>query len=143
MLPFGQQALFIGALFSAAAALAHLACIVWGAPAYRFMGAGERMAHAVESGKLKPTVATFFITGILGVWAAYALGGAGIIDRLPLSRVVLPAICAVYLGRSVAFPWLQPVFPENSRRFWLISSSICLVMGLVHLYGVVAVWDSL
>ena len=143
MLTSGAQALIVGASFSAAAALAHLACIVLGAPAYRFMGAGERMARAAEAGKLRPTLVTLAISGVLVVWAAYALGGAGVIDLLPFSSLALPAICAVYLGRAVAFPVLRPVFPENSQTFWLVSSGICLFIGLVHLYGVVSVWHAL
>ena len=143
MLTSGAQALIVGASFSAAAALAHLACIVLGAPAYRFMGAGERMARAVEAGKLQPTFVTVAISGVLVVWAAYALGGAGVIGLLPFSSLALPAICAVYLGRAVAFPLLKPAFPENSQTFWLVSSSICLFIGLVHLYGVVSVWHAL
>ena len=143
MLTSGAQALIVGASFSAAAALAHLACIVLGAPAYRFMGAGERMARAVEAGKLQPTFVTVAISGVLVVWAAYALGGAGVIGLLPFSSLALPAICAVYLGRAVAFPLLKPAFPENSHTFWLVSSGICLLIGLVHLYGVVSVWHAL
>ena len=47
MLSSGAQALIVGAFCSAAAALAYLACIVLGAPAYRFMSAGEQMARAI------------------------------------------------------------------------------------------------
>jgi len=143
MLTNGSQALIVGAFLSAAAALAHLACIGLGAPAYRFMGAGERTARAVESGKLLPTLTTLTISMVLLVWAAYALGGAGVIHPLPYSGLVLPAICAVYLGRAVAFPLLRSSFPENSRRFWLVSSGICLVVGLVHTYGVLSAWQAL
>ena len=140
---FGTQALLIGGLLSAAAAVAHLACIALGAPAYRFMGAGEQMARAAEAGKLQPTLVTLAVSGILFIWAAYALSGAGLIDRLPFAKLALPAICAVYLGRALAFPLLKPAFPENSRTFWLVSSGICLVVGLVHVYGVVSLWPGL
>ena len=143
MLPSGAQALTVGAALSAAAAVAHLACIFLGAPAYRFMGAGEKMARAVEAGKLRPTVVTLAIAALLFAWAAYALSGAGVIGRLPFVKLALPAICAVYLLRAVAFPLLKPAFPENSKVFWLVSSSVCLVIGLVHLYGVVWLWSAL
>lgn len=143
MLITGSQALIVGAICSAAAAIAHLICIVWGAPAYRLMGAGEKMARAVEAGKIQPTLITFAISGVLLLWTAYALGGAGVIGHLPLSRLALPAICAVYLGRAVAFPLLRPAFPENSLTFWLVSSSICLFIGLVHLYGILYLWHAL
>ncbi len=140
---FGTIALAIGAAFSALAAAAHLACIALGPRAYRFMGAGEKMARAVEAGKVRPTLVTLAIAVVLLTWAAYALSGAGLIGRLPLTKFVLLAITAVYLGRAVAFPLLRPVFPENSTTFWLVSSGICLLFGLVHAYGVVLRWPAL
>jgi hypothetical protein len=143
MLSSGAQALAVGAALSAVAALAHLACIAIGAPAYRFMGAGERMARAAEARRLQPTLVTLAISGVLLVWAAYALGAAGVIGHLPLTRLVLPVVCAVYLGRGLLFPLLRPAFPENSLTFWVVSSSICLAIGLVHLYGVISVWHTL
>jgi len=143
MLSTGAFALIVGASLSAMAALAHLACIVIGAPAYRILGAGESMARAAQAGKLRPTLFALAIAAVLLLWAAYALGGAGVIGRLPLSKLALPAICAVYLGRAVAFPLLQPAFPENSQIFWRVSSGICLVIGLLHVYGLVGVWHTL
>lgn len=143
MLASGTQALVIGGALSTAAAVAHLACMVLGAPAYRFMGAGEKMARAVEARKRQPTFITLAIAAVLLAWAAYAFAGAGLIGRLPFAKLVLPAICAVYLGRAVAFPLLKPAFPENTETFWLVSSGICLVVGLVHVYGVVLLWPAL
>ena len=139
---FGAIAFIIAACLSAAAAVAHLACIALGAPAYRVMGAGERMARAVEQGKLRPTLVTLAIAGVLLVWAAYALGGAGVIPLLPFSSIVLPCICAVYLGRALGFPLLRSTFPENSLKFWLLSSGICLVIGLLYLCVIVYTWQA-
>ena len=107
------------------------------------MGAGERMARAVETGKLQPTLITFAISATLLACAAYALSGAGLIARLPFTKTALLAITAVYLGRAVTFPLLRPVFPENSTTFWLVSSGICLAIGMVHLYGLAARWAAL
>lgn len=139
----GPLALAIGGALSAIAALAHLACIAIGAPAYRFMGAGERMARAAELGKLEPTLVTLGISILLAVWAAFAFSGAGWAPRLPLLKPALSAITAAYLLRAVAFPLLTRVFPGNSTSFWLISSGICLAMGSVHLVGLVASWPKL
>ena len=133
-------ALVVGATFSAAAALAHLACIFVGPRAYRFMGAGERMARAVEAGKLRPTLVTLAISGVLLLFAAYALSGAGVVGTLPFTKLVLALVSAIYLARAVAFPLLKPMFPENSNTFWWISSGICGFMGLVHAYGTLALW---
>jgi len=143
MLGFGAQALVVGAVLSALAAAAHLACIVIGAPAYRFMGAGEPMARAAAAGKLRPTLVTLGVAAVLFLAAAYALSGAGVIGPLPLTKAALALICAVYLGRAVAFPVLMPVFPGNSNTFWRVSSAICGVLGGVHLCGTLALWPTL
>ncbi len=143
MLPYGTQTLVLGGALSAAAAIAHLVCILLGAPAYRFLGAGEKMARAAEAGKARPTLITLVIAGLLFVWAAYAFSGAGVIRELPLSKLALMAISTAYLARAFAFPLLKSAFPDNSARFWLVSSGICLLIGLLHAYGLVAQWSSL
>jgi hypothetical protein len=139
----GSLALLLGALLSATAAIAHLACIVIGAPAYRFMGAGERMASAVEAGQLRPTLVTLAVAGVLFAWAVFALSGAGVVGPLPLTKFALVAISIVYLGRAVAFPLIKSSFPGNSNTFWLVSSGICGFIGLVHAYGTVSLWRTL
>lgn len=135
--------LVVGAMLSATAALLHLGCIAFGAPWYRFLGAGERMVQMDLAGHLYPTVATLVISGILVLWSAFALSGAGVIPRLPLTRPALCAITAVYLARGVGFAWLMPYFPGNSAAFWHWSSAICLVFGIVHLIGLRQAWSHL
>jgi hypothetical protein len=139
----GAQALILAGVLSALAALAHLACIALGAPAFRFMGAGERMARAIEAGRIQPILVTLGIVAVLATWAAYAFSGAGVIGGLPFTKLVLPAVAAVFLARAVGFPLLKPVFPENSNTFWLVSSGICLVIGALYAAGTAAVWARL
>jgi hypothetical protein len=140
MLGTGAQALVLGGTLSAAAAVAHLACIALGPPAYRFMGAGERMARAVESGSVRPTLITLAIATVLLIWALYAFSGARLIGRLPVTGPALTAISVVYLARALGFPLLRPMFPENSTTFWLVSSGICLVLGSLYAAGAITVW---
>ncbi len=139
----GSQALVIGGALSAAAAAAHLVCNVVGAPAYRLMGAGERMARGAEAGKLLPTIATLAIAAMLGTWALYAFAGAGVIAPLPFMKAALTAISMVYLGRAFGFPPLKAACPENSQAFWWVFSGICLVIGALHAYGTRARWHEL
>lgn len=141
MISASAQALVLGGALSVAAAFAHLACIAMGPRAYRFMGAGERMARAVEAGKKRPTLITLTVATVLLVWALYGFSGAGVIAPLPFTRFALPAISAVFLVRAFGFPLLRPLFPENSTTFWLVSSGICLVLGLLYAVGAVAVWQ--
>jgi hypothetical protein len=113
--------LLVGAGLSAIAALLHI-CIIFSGPAwYRFFGAGERMAAGAAAGHLYPALVTLLIACMLGVWAAYALSGAGVLQPLPLLALALRRLTA----------------------FWVWSSAICLVYGVVHLVGVVQVWERL
>jgi hypothetical protein len=139
----GNCFLIVGGIFSAIAALLHLGCIAFGAPWYRFLGAGERMAQMASAGRWYPTIVTLAITAILLVWSAYALSGAGIIDRLPLLRWILCCVTGIYLLRGVAFVPLMTRISGNSLSFWLVSSAICLVIGVVHLIGLRQVWNHL
>ena len=45
----GAQSLILAGVLSSLAAIAHLACIALGGQAFRFMGAGERMARAIDA----------------------------------------------------------------------------------------------
>ena len=100
------------------------------------------MARAAEAGRLRPTLVTLAIAAILFIWSAYALSGAGVVGPLPLTRLALTAICAIYLARAIAFPLLKATFPENSNTFWRVSSGICAVIGLVHSYGTFFLWQA-
>ena len=78
MSDIATMSLTLAGLLVMGASLAHLACIAIGAKAYRFVGAGERMARAVEAGKFKPTLITLVIASVLLVWALYAFSGAAL-----------------------------------------------------------------
>jgi hypothetical protein len=135
--------LIAGAVLSAIAALLHL-CIIFGGPAwYRFFGAGERMAVSAQAGHLYPVAVTLLIAGMLGVWAAYALAGAGVLQPLPSQSLVLPAITAVYLLRGLVAAAMWLFDRRRLSAFWVWSSLVCLVYGVVHLVGLVQVWGTL
>jgi hypothetical protein len=121
------------AVLDAAAAVAHFACIFWGAPGLRLLGAGERLAQQAEAGHCYPPVISAAIGALLSLLAAYALSGAGLLDPLPGLRPVLVLAGAVFLARAAAAPWLRPFFQGNSAMFWIVSSAICLALGLLHL----------
>ena len=136
----GRLFLIAGAGCSAVAALVHVACIPIGGAAYRALGAGEGMAQLADAGDWRPSAMAAAIAAILFVWSAYALSGAGSIRRLPLLRTGLCAITAVYLLRGIGFVAIMPRFPDNSMTFWVVSSAICLAIGLVHAAGLRGLW---
>lgn len=125
---------------SAAAALAHLAVIAGGPRWYDAFGAGPRMVRLAEQGSPTATVITLGIAAVLGVWAAYAFSGAGLIPRLPLLKLALIAISAVYLLRALGYiPALLAAGAPVGTFAW-VSSAIVLVYAVVHILGTLQLW---
>lgn len=135
-----NKILILAAICSGVAALLHLGCIIFGGDWYRFFGAGEQMAQLAEAGHIYPTIITSVIVAVLIIWSLYALSGAGVILRLPLLRLGLCIIAAIYLLRGIAFIPLMPMFPENSVTFWVVSSTTCLVFGSLYALGIRQYW---
>ena len=137
-----DRSLLYGGLLTGAAALLHAGIILGGPDWYRFFGAGERMARLSARGSRYPILVTAGIAAILGIWALYALSGAGVIRRLPLLRLVLVLIAAVYLIRGAAgIPVVlfvdDPYTNELKGRmtFMVVSSAICVCLGLCYAVG--------
>lgn len=142
-IPSKNTFLISAALLCALAAMAHLGCIVFGADWYRFFGAGEQMARMAEQGLWYPTVVTSVLVMVLLTWSMYALSASDVIRRLPLIRLVLCLISAIFIFRGVGFVALMPMFPENSLTFWYVSSAICLIIGLCFVVGTHQEWNKL
>lgn len=139
----GAPLLVLGGGLSALASLLHLAVIVGGPSWYRFVGAGERMVRLAERNDPRAALVTLGIAAILAIWAAYAFSGAGLIGRLPLLRMGLVAISAVYLARGLIVLPMLAFKPETVTPFWWWSSAIVLVYGLCYALGAWAAWPSL
>ena len=129
---------------SVAASLIHLAIIVGGTDWYRFFGAGERVAHKAAMGSIIPPLMAFGIAAILCATAAYAFAGAGAINRLPLTRVVLIAISTVLLARA-AMAFVPAFWPPENRTLAFIAttSAICFIMGACFAIGTWRAWPRL
>ena len=135
--------LVVAGVLSGAAAVLHLGCIYFGAPWYRFFGAGEQMALLAEQGSMQPTLITSGIVVVLSIWSMYAFSAAGVILRLPFVRLALVLITLIYLARGIAGFALIGSPMGRSPDFWLWSSVICLLFGFVHFIGLKKQWASL
>lgn len=135
--------LLLAGIGDAAAAIAHLVCIVGGPAWYRFFGAGERMARRVEQRSIAPALITLAIAAMLGIWSVYAFSGAGLLVRLPWLRPVLLAITTIYLLRAAALPFLFRIMPDRSTPFLMWSSAIVFAFGAVHATGLAQGWERL
>ncbi len=131
--------LTLGATLSAVAAVLHILIVIKGAPWYRFFGAGESFAVAAEQGKLWPHIATLGIALVLLIWSVYALSGAGVLQPLPLLRIALVSITAIYLLRGAAVLPLLLFARGKVTPFIAWSSAVCLGYGIVHAIGLMQV----
>ena len=139
----GGTSLILGGIGSLLAALAHVACIVFGAAWFRFFGAPEPLIVNYENGAMGLVWMTIGIAVILAVWAAYAFSGAGKLPKLPLLRTGLIVIAGIYLLRGVIlFPAIANApYPRSDFDIW--SSAIVLVMGLAYAFGTWRAWPAL
>lgn len=120
----------------------HVGIILGGPEWYRFFGAGERMARLAARGSIYPAAVTAGIAAVLGIWALYALSGAGVIRRLPLVRLALVSVAAIYLARGIfGVPLVlimeDPYANELRARmtFMVLSSAVCVCLGLCYAFG--------
>ncbi len=128
---------------SVVAALLHFACIVFGAPLYRALGAGEGIARAAERGAMMPAIMAALIGIVLFGWALYAFSAAQLILRLPLTRTALTAIIAVLLVRGLSIPLMRIWRPDLSMAFLYTTGAICTLLGLIFLIGTRSAWSTL
>lgn len=138
-----NQYLLVAAFGTFIAALLHFACIIWGAPLFRLLGAGEAVVAMLNRGHTQPLVMAAIVGVALLICSVYALSASGLIMDLPLRRLVLIGLITVLVVRGLAFPWLKPFFVGNSDVFWWTSSAICLLLAAVHAIGLSQVWSEL
>lgn len=141
----GNQWLKLGGVLSFAVALLHVVIVFVGASAYRYFGAGEEMAAAAESGSAFPALLTFVLVAFFAVWGFYGLSGAKVIRRLPLLKIGLPLIGAIYSLRGVAvFQQLFQIAASSAEVIprEIVFSLISLVIGLAYLIGTISNWKS-
>ena len=138
--------LIFGGCLSLAIALLHIGVIVGGAPAYRYFGAGEKMAQMAAAGRIWPAALTSLITLVFALWGSYAFSGAGLIRRLPFLRLGLVVISAVFILRGLAalpqaYWLLSGSHPAELRDF--VFSLVALTAGVSYAIGAILNWRGL
>lgn len=138
--------LSISGVCSTLVGLLHIVIIFYGAPAYRFFGAGEDMAVMSEEGSLFPAAITFVIALIFIIWGLYAFSGVGLIKKLPLLRLGLIIIGLIYTLRGVLIVYqIYEIVVLNGSLVIseLVSSFVSLFIGVLYLTGIGIGWRTL
>ncbi len=90
-----------------------------------------------------------FVALIFAIWGLYGLSGAGLLRRLPLLRLALLVIGAIYTLRGLLLiPLLlaslgllaspEPILPQA-----LLASLVSLLIGCLYLAGTFTAWRDL
>jgi hypothetical protein len=142
---FAGVTTFIGGLI-------HLSMIIGGSSWYRFFGAPESIAQMAGAGSLYPAFVCVFIACVLFTWSLYAFSGARVIAKLPFLRIILISISVALIIRGISFIPFMLISPEIFQRitncqsvnaFLIITSAICLIVGLAYAVGIKKSWSSL
>jgi hypothetical protein len=130
-------------------ALLHMGIIFGGPDWYAFFGAPARLVQMAREGNPRAPASCLIIAAVLLAFASYAFSGVGILRRLPLLRTVLFLIGGGLILRGVIFIPLAVWFPSALARvcdchgvdaFLVVTSTICLAVGLGYSVGAVGVW---
>lgn len=139
--------LMAGAAASAGAAL-HIAIIFGGPDWYAFFGAPRGLVEMARAGNIRAPISCLVIAAFLALLAAYAFSGAGVIRRLPFLRFGLASIAAVLILRGALFIPLILLRPgalsgicdcRSVDAFIIVTSALCLAMGVGYALGALAV----
>jgi hypothetical protein len=141
----GRTLLIAGGVLNLGVALAHVAIPLFGAPAYRYFGAGEEMATWAEQGSPLPGIITFGLAIVFAVFGLYAFSAAGAIRRLPLLAPSVLAVGGIYalrggLGVPIAILMPEPSTPVAAN---VAFSLVALAIGLLYLIGYAMARDQL
>ncbi len=139
---FAGVTTFIGGLI-------HLSMIIGGPSWYSFFGAPDAIAQMAGTDSLYPAFVCIFIACVLFTWSFYALSGAGLLVTLPFLRTILILIAVALIIRGVSFIPLMLINPEifqgitncqSVNAFLIITSAICLIVGLAYAVGIKKSW---
>jgi hypothetical protein len=122
-------------------ALVHVAIIFMSPYAYGFVGVPQ-LGRMKAAGSAYPDTMSAGLTLVFAGFGAYALSGAGRIRRLPLLRVALVLIGAVFTLRGlVLVPQLvQLAMGDGAPPRMAVFSLVSLVTGVAFLAGTRSRW---
>jgi putative oxidoreductase len=127
----------IGGIFSLTFAVFQVSAIFWSQELLVYFGGPVQMQ---AENPLLYIFACLFVGVLVVLCGLYALSGAGKFRRLPLLRTVLIVVTTVFILRSfLIIPILKIMFtyPERNVFRFLVFSIIALVVGIIHLVGVI------
>lgn len=131
----GMLALIVAALIAIAIAIAHLSCIFLGPACFEAQLAPAVLIESSANGTWLAPIATIIVSGLFILCALFALSGAGLIRKLPLTNMTLIVIAGLCLLRGIATVPLSSLFPEMVNTYSVIAGMVWFLTGVLFAYG--------
>ncbi len=134
----GDRLLKIGGTLNLGVAALHVGIAFFGAPAYRYFGAGKDMASWAEQGSPLPAIITLGLAVLFAVFGLYAFSAAEAMPKLPFFGPVVLAIGGIYVvrgGLGVPAAFLMPNDSTAPLTFTVAFSLVALAIGVLYLLG--------
>lgn len=136
MAPPAQRALRIGGWANIAIAAAHTIGLIWAWEMFRATGIEPEMRSLAEQGAALPYVLTLITAAFFLAFGLYGLSAAGDVRRMPVLRLGVAAIAAIYVCRATLFGGIGAVAEADVAQ--IVFALIALLIGLCYASGAVA-----
>lgn len=97
--------------------------------------APPQLIESAKFGTWLAPIATLIVSSLFALCGLFALSGAGIMRKIPLTYLALFTIAALCLLRGLSTIPLSLTFPEVVSVFSLFSGFIWFIAGLLYAYG--------
>ncbi|MBK5723138.1 hypothetical protein JGH11_19920 [Dysgonomonas sp. Marseille-P4677] len=125
----------LGGYINILIAVAHIICLLNADYFFEITGVGGNMRKNAEIHPLLPYAMTVFVAVIFLIFGLYGLSGAGKIKELPLLRIGVFTIAAIYLLRGIIGSIINIGFESSFLWYHLLFSLCALGIGLLFLLG--------
>lgn len=135
-----MKMLKLGGYINILIAIAHIICLINAEYFFEVTGVGENMRRNAEIRPFLPYAMTIFVALIFFIFGLYGLSGAGKIRKLPLLKVGIFIIAAIYLIRGAVGAIVNIGFESSFQWHHLLFSICALGIGLLYLLGGLRKW---
>lgn len=130
-----KLSLIIGGAIAFLTAIAHTSCIFLGPECFEAQMAPLELVESAKQGTWLAPISTLIISSLFGLCGLYALSGAKMIKKVPLTHFALAIIAALCVIRGFSTIPLSLIFPEMVSQFSIFAGVIWFLVGLLYAYG--------
>lgn len=130
-----KLSLIFGGSIAFLTAMAHISCIFLGTECFESQMAPPEIVESARQGTWLAPIATLVVSSLFILCGLYALSGARVIKKIPLTYVALAIIAILCVIRGFSTIPLSFIFPEMVSSFSVVAGVVWLLVGFLYAYG--------